>query len=96
MNNITETKLKNFPEIQCYIIVSCHTNTIIDQKQYYMLIMSPYEIELAFKSESFPSFIITDNRNLSLQNETSEKSGKNEPDMKQSEDKPKLDSLPMI
>lgn len=32
MNNMTEAKLNNFPEIEAYIIISCHNNSLFEYK----------------------------------------------------------------
>ncbi len=32
MNNLNESKLGNFPEIDVYIIISCYRTSIIDTK----------------------------------------------------------------
>ena len=51
INNITEAKLGNFPDIEVFVILSCPNHSIYTEKEFYRLIITPYELELALDSE---------------------------------------------
>lgn len=40
-------KLANFPEIDMFVLVSCPENSLIDSKEFYKPIITPYELEIA-------------------------------------------------
>ncbi|PSN40491.1 2-(3-amino-3-carboxypropyl)histidine synthase subunit 2 [Blattella germanica] len=40
-------KLANFPEIEVFVLVACSENSLLDSKEYYQPIVTPYEVELA-------------------------------------------------
>lgn len=47
INNITEAKLGNFPDIEVFVILSCHNHSLYAEKDFYRVIITPYELELA-------------------------------------------------
>lgn len=46
-DNINEAKLGNFPEIDAFVIISCYNNSIIDEKQFYKLVITPFDLVCA-------------------------------------------------
>lgn len=51
INNITEAKLGNFPEIEVFVILSCPNHSLYSEKDFYRILITPYELELALDSE---------------------------------------------
>lgn len=47
MNNMNEAKLNNFPEVEAYVVISCHNNSLFEYKDFYKLLITPFELELA-------------------------------------------------
>ncbi|KAJ3274524.1 Diphthamide biosynthesis protein 2 [Terramyces sp. JEL0728] len=45
-------KLGNFPEIDCFVLVACPQNSILDSKEYFYPIVTPYELSLALDKKS--------------------------------------------
>lgn len=41
------TKLANFPEIDIFVLIACPENSLLDSKEFYRPIVTPYEVELA-------------------------------------------------
>lgn len=72
MNNMTEAKLNNFPEVDAYVIVSCHNNSLFDYKKFFKLILTPYELEMAVTDASFSSYFLIDGANIDEYNEEEE------------------------
>ncbi|XP_069693857.1 2-(3-amino-3-carboxypropyl)histidine synthase subunit 2 [Periplaneta americana] len=40
-------KLANFPEIDAFVLIACPENSLLDSKEFYRPIVTPYEVELA-------------------------------------------------
>lgn len=51
IDNLSEAKLGNFPEIEAYVIISCYNSSIIDEKQYYKLLITPFDLMYALDDE---------------------------------------------
>lgn len=51
INNITEAKLGNFPDVQVFISISCHNHSLYSEKDFYRVIITPYELELALEQD---------------------------------------------
>ncbi|ORX46325.1 diphthamide biosynthesis protein 2 [Hesseltinella vesiculosa] len=47
MGKLNVAKMANFMEIDCYVLVACPENSLIDSKEFYRPIVTPYELELA-------------------------------------------------
>lgn len=47
VGKLNPAKLANFLEIECYILVACPENSLIDAKEFYQPIVTPYELEVA-------------------------------------------------
>lgn len=48
LDNLNEVKLGNFPEIDVYVIVSCHNNSLFSVKDFHKLAIAPIDLEIAF------------------------------------------------
>ncbi|KAJ3522004.1 hypothetical protein NMY22_g12071 [Coprinellus aureogranulatus] len=47
VGKLNPAKLANFLEIECYVLVACPENSLIDAKESYQPIVTPYELEVA-------------------------------------------------
>ena len=47
IDNLSEPKINNFPEIDVFILISCPLNSIYDLKTFYKPLITPFELELA-------------------------------------------------
>lgn len=47
VGKLNPAKLANFLEIECYVLVACPENSLIDAKEFYQPIVTPYELEVA-------------------------------------------------
>ncbi len=74
MNNLNEVKLGNFPEIQVYVIISCFNNSCFTTKEFYSLVVTPMDLEVAFDEVSISeyNFDLNHPRNLSFGEEENE------------------------
>lgn len=78
MNNMNEAKLNNFPEVESYVIISCHNNSLFEYKDFYKLIITPFELELAFGENSYSPYFLLDGSNFEdFQEENIEENEKN-------------------
>lgn len=65
IDNLSEAKLGNFPEIEVYVIISCYNSAIIDEKQYYKLMITPFDLLFALDEvERFSSTVGMDQSNF--------------------------------
>lgn len=46
-------KLGNFPEIDVFVYVACPFSTLIDQKEFFSPLLSPFEFDMAFRREEW-------------------------------------------
>ncbi|KYQ88419.1 diphthamide biosynthesis protein 2 [Tieghemostelium lacteum] len=53
-------KLGNFSEIDIFVIVACPENSLIDSKEYYKPIATPFELNLALKNKNWTGEYISD------------------------------------
>ncbi|GAM25381.1 hypothetical protein SAMD00019534_085560 [Acytostelium subglobosum LB1] len=53
-------KLANFSEIDIFVAVACPENTIIDSKEYFKPIATPFELNLALRGQEWTGQYITD------------------------------------
>ncbi|RKP38786.1 diphthamide biosynthesis protein 2-like protein [Dimargaris cristalligena] len=51
MGKINVAKMANFMEIDVFVLVACPENSLIDSKEFYRPIVTPYELELSLKSD---------------------------------------------
>lgn len=52
LDNINETKLANFPEIEAYIIISCHNYSLYNLNDFHMLVATPFDLQYAFSEDN--------------------------------------------
>ncbi|KAI8890934.1 diphthamide biosynthesis protein 2, partial [Backusella circina FSU 941] len=65
MGKLNVAKMANFMEIDCYVLVSCPENSLIDSKEFYRPIVTPFELEIALmKDKEWTGDYITDFSNL--------------------------------
>ncbi|CAO3623443.1 unnamed protein product [Mucor hiemalis] len=51
MGKLNVAKMANFMEVDCYVLVSCPENSLIDSKEFYRPIVTPFELEIALIRE---------------------------------------------
>ncbi|EJU04151.1 diphthamide biosynthesis protein [Dacryopinax primogenitus] len=51
VGKLNPAKLANFAEIECFVLVACPENSLIDSKNFFRPIITPYELEIALNSE---------------------------------------------
>lgn len=66
-DSLNEAKLNNFPEIDAYVIVSCYRNSLYDLKRFYKVIVTPFELEMALRNESFSNYFLIDGLNQAVE-----------------------------
>ncbi|KAJ2785964.1 Diphthamide biosynthesis protein 2 [Coemansia javaensis] len=61
VGKLNVAKLANFPEIQAFVLVACPENTLVDSRDYYQPIVTPYEMLLALsRSRDWTGDYVTD------------------------------------
>ncbi|KAL9709009.1 Diphthamide biosynthesis protein 2 [Leucoagaricus gongylophorus] len=51
VGRLTQSKLANFLEIECFVLVACPENSLIESKEFLKPIITPYEMEMSLKQE---------------------------------------------
>lgn len=51
VGKLNPSKLANFLEIECFVLVACPENSLIDTKDFLRPIVTPYELEVALQAE---------------------------------------------
>ncbi|KIK64153.1 hypothetical protein GYMLUDRAFT_57148 [Collybiopsis luxurians FD-317 M1] len=51
VGKLNPAKLANFMEIECFVLVACPENSLVDAKDFYRPIVTPYELEVALQAE---------------------------------------------
>ncbi|CAG8603074.1 10714_t:CDS:10 [Paraglomus occultum] len=65
MGKLNIAKMANFMEIDCYVLVTCPENSLIDSKEFYHPIVTPFELEIALdRSKEWTGEYITDFQQL--------------------------------
>ncbi|CAJ0631521.1 12653_t:CDS:10 [Entrophospora sp. SA101] len=65
MGKLNVAKMANFMEIDCYVLVACPENSLIDSKEFYRPIVTPFELEIALDlSKQWTGHYITDFQQL--------------------------------
>ncbi|KIJ50390.1 hypothetical protein M422DRAFT_204294 [Sphaerobolus stellatus SS14] len=86
VGKINPAKLGNFAEIECFVMVACPENSVIDTKEFYRPIVTPFELSLALNPKPiWPGNYILDFEHVMEQTHASiEEEGKsddeNDPD----------------
>ncbi|KAI8146737.1 diphthamide biosynthesis protein 2 [Fennellomyces sp. T-0311] len=61
MGKLNVAKMANFMEVDCYVLVACPENSLIDSKEFYRPIVTPFELELAVvRSKEWTGDYVTD------------------------------------
>jgi len=93
VGKINPAKLANFPEIECYVLVACPENSIVESKEFSRPIVTPYELYLALQPEPTwtGKFVLDFDRVMSeAVKEQPEKDGDGEEVVDEDEDKPQF------
>ncbi|KAF9267126.1 diphthamide biosynthesis protein [Marasmius fiardii PR-910] len=94
VGKLNPAKLANFMEIECFILVACPENSLIDAKEFYRPIVTPYELEVALQPETqWTGRYVFDFEKLLAEN-TSTTEGENHSDEKTSDNED--DDRPMF
>ncbi len=56
VDNLNECKLGNFPEIEVYIIVSCHSHSLYVQKDFCRLVVTPFDVLMSFDKQKISAY----------------------------------------
>ncbi|CAE6416668.1 unnamed protein product [Rhizoctonia solani] len=51
VGKLNPAKLANFMEIECFVLVACPENSVIDSKDFYRPIVTPFELEIALGAD---------------------------------------------
>ncbi|KEP54560.1 diphthamide biosynthesis protein [Rhizoctonia solani 123E] len=51
VGKLNPAKLANFMEIECFVLVACPENSVIDSKEFYRPIVTPFELEIALGTD---------------------------------------------
>ncbi|KJA16045.1 hypothetical protein HYPSUDRAFT_71650 [Hypholoma sublateritium FD-334 SS-4] len=51
VGRLAPAKLANFLEIECFVLVACPENSLVDDKEFLRPIVTPFELEVALQSE---------------------------------------------
>jgi len=51
VGKLNPSKLANFLEIECFVLVACPENSLIDSKEFFKPIITPFELEIAISTE---------------------------------------------
>ncbi|KAG6372073.1 putative diphthamide synthesis protein-domain-containing protein [Boletus reticuloceps] len=51
VGKLNPAKLGNFMEIECFVLAACPENSVIESKEFYRPIITPYELEVALQAE---------------------------------------------
>lgn len=60
VGKLNPAKLANFMEVECFVLVACPENTLIDSKEFLRPIVTPFELELALTSKAWTGDYILD------------------------------------
>lgn len=65
MGKLNVAKMANFMEVDVFVLVACPENTLIDSKEFYKPIVTPFEMEIAcLRTRDWTGDYITDFRDL--------------------------------
>ncbi|KAG4306179.1 hypothetical protein PORY_000167 [Pneumocystis oryctolagi] len=80
IGKLSPEKLANFAEIELFVLISCPENSLIESKDFYRPIVTPYELYLALSSSTWKNQWITDFSSiLSLKLKENTSSDENQP-----------------
>ncbi|KAG9006773.1 Diphthamide biosynthesis protein 2 [Tulasnella sp. JGI-2019a] len=52
VGKLNPSKLANFMEIECFVLVACPENSVIDSKDFLRPIITPFELDIALRAEA--------------------------------------------
>uniref|UniRef100_A0A8C0GFR8 2-(3-amino-3-carboxypropyl)histidine synthase subunit 2 n=1 Tax=Chelonoidis abingdonii TaxID=106734 RepID=A0A8C0GFR8_CHEAB len=65
MGKLSPAKLANFLEVDIFVLVACPQNSLLDSRDFYRPVVTPYELELACNpAREWSSLYVTDFRDL--------------------------------
>lgn len=64
MGRVAPAKLANFPEVDVFVLVACAQTALVDSKEYYAPVITPFEAELAFCDKPWPGHLQLDFNSL--------------------------------
>jgi diphthamide biosynthesis protein 2 len=50
VGKLNPAKLANFPEIDVYTLIACPENSLLDSRDFYRPVITPFELEVALNS----------------------------------------------
>lgn len=60
MNKLNEPKIKNFPEIEIFIVISCPKSSFYDYNAFFKTVIVPYELRIALDDVEWDANILVD------------------------------------
>lgn len=60
VGKLNPAKLANFIEVECFVLVACPENSMVDSKEFLRPIVTPFELELALTSKAWTGDYILD------------------------------------
>ncbi|GAA5906828.1 hypothetical protein JCM5296_001952 [Sporobolomyces johnsonii] len=60
VGKLNPAKLANFIEVECFVLVACPENTMVDSKEFLRPIVTPFELELALTSKAWTGQYVLD------------------------------------
>jgi len=60
VGKINVNKLANFGEIECFVLVACPENSLLDSRDYHVPVITPFELEVALGNREWDGFYSTE------------------------------------
>ncbi|KAK4057237.1 Diphthamide biosynthesis protein 2 [Microbotryomycetes sp. JL221] len=60
VGKLNPAKLANFMEVECFVLVACPENTMVDAKEFLRPIVTPFELELALTGKAWTGDYVLD------------------------------------
>ncbi|QRV79416.1 diphthamide biosynthesis protein [Ceratobasidium sp. AG-Ba] len=96
VGKLNPAKLANFMEIECFVLVACPENSVIDSREFYRPIITPFELEVALgQDRSWTGEYILDFDHI-LKNQGNQEQEIQERDPNEDEDDPDRPSFSLI
>lgn len=71
VGKLNPSKMANFMEIECWVLVACEENSLVESKDFYKPIVTPWELEVALSKKEWDGSYVTDfQRVLDARDET--------------------------
>lgn len=62
MNKLNEPKIKNFPEIDIFVVISCPKSSFYDYSEFYKVVVVPHEMRIALEDAQWDTNIYLDSK----------------------------------